>query len=57
MTLDDIYFVTFQKDNAVYKSIKEFDLNDKTNDAVLKDKVFEFITNKKKHSFCYINVS
>jgi hypothetical protein len=39
MTLDDIYFVTFQKDNAVYKSIKEFDLNDKTNDAVLKDEL------------------
>lgn len=38
-TLDDIYFVTRQKDNAVYKSIKEFDLNDKASDAVLKDEL------------------
>lgn len=38
-TLDDIYFVTRQKDNAVYKSIKEFDLDDKTSDAVLKDEL------------------
>jgi len=38
-TLDDIYFVTRQKNNAVYKSIKEFDLDDKTSDAVLKDEL------------------
>ena len=38
-TLNDIYFVTRQKDNAVYKSIKEFDLDDKTSDAVLKDEL------------------
>jgi len=38
-TLDDIYFVTRQKDNAVYKSIKEFDLDDKTSHAVLKDEL------------------
>jgi len=38
-TLDSIYFVTRQKDNAVYKSIKEFDLSDKTSDAVLKDEL------------------
>jgi len=36
-TQDDIYFVTRQKDNAVYKSIEEFDLSDSTSDAVLKD--------------------
>lgn len=36
-TGDDIYFVTRQKHNAVYKSIKEFDLSDTTSDAVLKD--------------------
>jgi len=36
-TKDDIYFVTRQKDNAVYKSVEEFDLSDTTNDAVLKD--------------------
>ena len=38
-TLDDIYFVTRQKDNAVYKTIKEFDLADKTSNAVLKDEL------------------
>ena len=38
-TLDDIYFVTRQKDNAVYKTIKEFDLDDKTSNAVLKDEL------------------
>ena len=38
-TLNDIYFVTRQKDNAVYKSVKEFDLVDKTSDAVLKDEL------------------
>jgi hypothetical protein len=46
-TLDDIYFVTRQKDNAVYKSIKEFDLDDKTSDAVLKDELIEVVKNKK----------
>jgi len=34
---DDIYFVTRQKDNAVYTSIEEFNLSDTTSDAVLKD--------------------
>lgn len=38
-TLDGIYFVTRQKDNAVYKNIKEFDLDHKTSDAVLKDEL------------------
>ena len=37
--LNDIYFVTRQKDNAVYKSIEEFDLADTTSDAVLKDEL------------------
>ena len=36
-TQDDIYFVTRQKDNAVYTSIQEFDLSDTTSNAVLKD--------------------
>ena len=36
-TKDDIYFVTRQKDNAVYKSIEEFGLSEITSDAVLKD--------------------
>ena len=36
-TQNDIHFVTRQKDNAVYKSIEEFDLSDITSNAVLKD--------------------
>ncbi len=36
-TGEDIYFVTRQKDNAVYKSIEEFELSDTASDAVLKD--------------------
>jgi hypothetical protein len=38
-TIEGVYFVTRQKENAVYKSIKEFDLDDKTSDAVLKDEL------------------
>jgi len=38
-TLNDIYFVTRQKNNAVYRSIMEFDLADKASDAVLKDEL------------------
>lgn len=37
--LDDIYFVTRQKDNAVYKSIDEFDILDQVDDGVLKDEI------------------
>lgn len=36
-TLDDIYFVTRQKDNARYTSLEEFDIPDNVDDAVLKD--------------------
>lgn len=36
-TEDDIYFVTRQKDNAVYTGIEEFDLSDNASDTVLKD--------------------
>jgi len=36
-SLEGIYFVTRQKDNAVYTSIEEFDIDDKTSDAILKD--------------------
>ena len=45
-TQDDIYFVTRQKDNAVYQSIEEFELSDTTSDAVLKDERI----NVEKHS-------
>jgi hypothetical protein len=36
-TQSNIYFVTRQKDNALYKSIEEFDLSDSISNAVLKD--------------------
>lgn len=36
-TLEDIYFVTRQKENAVYTSIDEFDIGDEIHDGVLKD--------------------
>ena len=36
-TLDDIYFVTRQKDNAVYTSLEEFDIADGIDPGVLKD--------------------
>ena len=38
-TMNEIYFVTRQKYNAVYKTILEFHLDDKTSDAVLKDEL------------------
>ena len=38
-TMNEIYFVTRQKYNAVYKTILEFHLDDKTRDAVLKDEL------------------
>ncbi|MCE2612438.1 IS4 family transposase [Flavobacteriaceae bacterium D16] len=46
-TRDDIYFVTRQKDNAVYESIDEFDLSDTASDAVLKE---ETISVQKKET-------
>lgn len=36
-TLEDIYFVTRQKDNARYTSLEEFDIPGTVDDAVLKD--------------------
>ena len=38
-TMNEIYFVTRQKYNAVYKTILEFHLDDKTSDAVLKEEL------------------
>lgn len=38
-TNHDIYFVTRQKGNAVYKSVAEFDPEDQTSDNILKDEV------------------
>ncbi|MBI6117607.1 IS4 family transposase [Salegentibacter maritimus] len=45
-TLDDIYFVTRQKDNARYTSLEEFDIPDKMDDAVLKDEKIILIDKK-----------
>ena len=36
-TLDDIYFVTRQKDNAVYTCLDEFDIDENIDDGVIKD--------------------
>lgn len=38
-TNQDIYFVTRQKENAIYKSVEEFDLEDATPGTILKDEV------------------
>jgi hypothetical protein len=45
-TLDDVYFVTRQKDNARYTSVEEFDLPQTTSDAVLKDEKIELVDKK-----------
>lgn len=42
-TLEDVYFVTRQKENAKYTSIEEFDIPDTTSDAVLKDEKIELL--------------
>lgn len=38
-TQQDIYFVTRQKQNAVYRSLQEFDMQAMTSDSVLKDEI------------------
>jgi hypothetical protein len=45
-TLDDIYFVTRQKDNAVYKSLEEFDIDESTHSGILKDERIEITKDK-----------
>ena len=45
-TLDDIYFVTRQKDNAVYKSLEEFAIRDHIHSGVLKDERIEVTKDK-----------
>lgn len=42
-TLEDIFFVTMQKNNALYTSKKEFDIDDKTDSGILKDEQIELI--------------
>jgi len=45
-SIQGVFFVTRQKDNARYSSIKEFEIPDTTNDAVLKDEKIELPDNK-----------
>jgi hypothetical protein len=45
-TLDDIYFVTRQKDNAVYQSLEEFPIGDHIHSGVLKDARIEVLKDK-----------
>ena len=45
-TLEDIYFVTRQKDNAVYKSLEEFPVQDHIHSGVLKDERIEVTKGK-----------
>jgi hypothetical protein len=45
-TLDDIYFVTRQRDNAVYKSLEEFDIDENTHSGILKDERIEITKDK-----------
>ena len=49
-TLDNIFFVTRQKQNATYTSIDEFDIEDKVNDGVLRDERIE-LTKKDGKTF------
>lgn len=45
-TLDDIYFVTRQKDNAVYQSLEGFPIGDHIHSGVLKDERIEVLKDK-----------
>lgn len=47
-TLEDIYFVTRQKDNAVYDSLEEFEIEDQSDPGVLKDERIEVEKDGKK---------
>lgn len=49
-TLDGIYFVTRQKNNARYTSLEEFDIPDNVDDAVLKDEKIT-LTDKEGNEF------
>jgi len=50
-TLEDIYFVTRQKENARYTSLEEFDIPDTVDDAVLKDEKIELKDNDGKQFY------
>ena len=46
-SLEGVYFVTRQKDNAVYESLEEFDIKEEIHPGVLKDESIEVIKDKK----------
>ncbi|AUS06055.1 transposase [Pseudotamlana carrageenivorans] len=48
--MEDVYFVTRQKDNARYTSLEEFDISNKVDDAVLKDEKIG-LTDKNGNAF------
>ncbi len=48
LTLEGVYFVTRQKNNARYTSLEEFNIPDTVNEAVLKDEKIELKNNKEK---------
>lgn len=47
-TLSDIYFVTRQKENAVYENLEEFEIEDQTDPGILKDEKIEVEKDGKK---------
>ncbi|MFC2084268.1 IS4 family transposase [Bacteroidota bacterium] len=47
-TLEEIYFVTRQKNNAVYDSIEEFEIEDEVDPGILKDEKIEVEKDGKK---------
>jgi hypothetical protein len=49
-TLDGVYFVTRQKDNAVYESFAEYDIPDGVDSGVLKDEIIIVEKDEKKSS-------
>ena len=46
-SLEDIYFVTRQKDNAVYTSLEEFSISPEMDTGILKDERIQVIKDKK----------
>jgi hypothetical protein len=46
-SLEGVYFVTRQKDNAAYQSLEEFDIKQEVHPGVLKDDGIEIIKDKK----------
>lgn len=45
-SLESVYFVTRQKDNATYQSLEEFDIKDEIHSGILKDERIEIIKDK-----------